>query len=304
MHPKIRQPAPGSLPDLRHGARAVNAKLDEQDNPELRDFSRRFWWTPAADRGRRSVSRCSGIGSQGWRWDPALDRIGRSARRSCSGPAGRSSCAAAQSLRSGSLNMWTLIGIGVGTALSATAWWRRSHRTLSRLRSASTARVGVYFEAAAVIVSLTLLGPDAGVAARARARRRDQGPAGPGAKDRTPNQGRRSEEDMPWPRCSRRSPARAARREGAGRWHGGRGRLTASMSRCSPANRCRSRRRAGDTLIGATMNGTGRLVMRAEQGRRRDSARADRADGGQGAAIARADAAHGRQGRVLVRARP
>jgi hypothetical protein len=90
---------------------------------------------------------------------------------------------------------------------------------------------------------------------------------------------------------------------------------------CGPARRCRSTascskaaarvdesmltgepmpvtKRPGDKLIGATLNTSGALVMRAEQGRRGHRAVADRADGGAGAALARADAAHGRRWRA------
>ena len=36
MHPEIVRDAPGTLPDLRHGARAADGHADEPDNPELR----------------------------------------------------------------------------------------------------------------------------------------------------------------------------------------------------------------------------------------------------------------------------
>ena len=62
-----------------------------------------------------------------------------------------------QSIRNASPNMWTLIGLGTGAAfvysVAATAapqWFPESF--------VEHGRVGVYFEAAAVIVSLTLFG--------------------------------------------------------------------------------------------------------------------------------------------------
>ena len=58
----------------------------------------------------------------------------------------------------------------------------------------------------------------------------------------------------------------------------------------------------GAKVIAGTLNPTGSFVMRAEQGRPRHDARADRADGRGGAALARADPAARRSGRRLVRA--
>ena len=62
------------------------------------------------------------------------------------------------SLVNRSLNMFTLIALGTGPRI-ATASWRPSSPTSSRLRSATlTGNVPVYFEAAAVITTLVLLG--------------------------------------------------------------------------------------------------------------------------------------------------
>ena len=44
MHPQIRQNAPGSCPLCGMALEPLMPSLDD-DNPELRDFSRRFWWT-------------------------------------------------------------------------------------------------------------------------------------------------------------------------------------------------------------------------------------------------------------------
>jgi Cu+-exporting ATPase len=130
--------------------------LDDDEVPELADFRRRFWWTlplsiivlALAMFGHRLGFPPEGIRNwvelalsapvvlwAGWpfflRW--------------------------AQSIATRNPNMWTLIGTGVGAAflysLAATLapeWFPASFR--------EHGRVGVYFEAAAVIVSLTLLG--------------------------------------------------------------------------------------------------------------------------------------------------
>ena len=84
----------GELPDLRHGARAGHADGGGGRNPELEDFTRRFWWTLPLTIAGVAVSRWSVIASC-----PSTRRRCRgssscSPRRSCCGPPGRSSCAA------------------------------------------------------------------------------------------------------------------------------------------------------------------------------------------------------------------
>ncbi len=45
MHPEIRQIGPGTCPICGMALEPVMPELEEEENPELRDFSRRFWWT-------------------------------------------------------------------------------------------------------------------------------------------------------------------------------------------------------------------------------------------------------------------
>ncbi|MBA5983660.1 YHS domain-containing protein, partial [Pseudomonas sp. MD195_PC81_125] len=45
MHPEIRQPGPGNCPKCGMTLEPVIPALDEEENPELRDFARRFWWS-------------------------------------------------------------------------------------------------------------------------------------------------------------------------------------------------------------------------------------------------------------------
>ena len=155
MHPQIVRDAPGACPICGMALEPVLPSADEA-NPELDDFSRRFWGTlplsvivlslamvghrlTLLDAGTRTwIEFALSTPVVLWAAAPFFRRCG-------------------QSLRSGHLNMWTLIGIGVGAAYGysviatlAPAWFPVSFR--------EHGRVGVYFEAAAVIVSLTLLG--------------------------------------------------------------------------------------------------------------------------------------------------
>ena len=45
MHPEIRQDHPGICPKCGMTLEPVLPGLDEEENPELRDFRHRFWWT-------------------------------------------------------------------------------------------------------------------------------------------------------------------------------------------------------------------------------------------------------------------
>lgn len=45
MHPEVRQPGPGNCPFCGMALEPEMPSLEDDDNPELRDFSRRFWGT-------------------------------------------------------------------------------------------------------------------------------------------------------------------------------------------------------------------------------------------------------------------
>src|SRR5664280_1037935 len=45
MHPEVRQDHPGNCPKCGMTLEPELPELGDDDNPELRDFSRRFWWT-------------------------------------------------------------------------------------------------------------------------------------------------------------------------------------------------------------------------------------------------------------------
>src|SRR5262249_21866139 len=45
MHPQIVRNGPGHCPTCGMALEPVMPSLEDDENPELRDFSRRFWWT-------------------------------------------------------------------------------------------------------------------------------------------------------------------------------------------------------------------------------------------------------------------
>jgi P-type Cu+ transporter len=166
MHPQIRQPKPGNCPICGMALEPVLPTAGEEDTGELDRFKARFWWTlpltcivfVLAMAGHRLAALAPQTQSwvemvlatpvvlwAGW---PFFVR-------------------AARSVVNRSPNMWTLIGLGV-----AIAYVYSMAATLAPRMFPSSfvehGRVGVYFEAAAVIVSLTLLGQMLELHARAR----------------------------------------------------------------------------------------------------------------------------------------
>ena len=156
MHPQIRQPMPGNCPICGMTLEPLVPVLDHEDTAELDDFTRRFRWTlpltvivfVLAMAGHRVAFLAPHTQSWAelllatpivlWGGWPFFVR-------------------ALQSVANRSPNMWTLIGLGV-----AIAYLYSVVATVSPQLFPSSfvehGRVGVYFEAAAVIVSLTLLG--------------------------------------------------------------------------------------------------------------------------------------------------
>ena len=222
MHPEIRQDHPGTCPKCGMTLEPLLPDLDD-DNPELRDFSRRFWWTlpltlvvlALAMLGERL--HLMDMATQSWvelvlslpivlwaGW-PFFSR-------------------GWLSVVNRSPNMWTLIGLGTGAAFiySVVATVAPEVFPASFM---SMGRVGVYFEAAAVIISLTLLGQVLELKARSQTSAAIKSLLGLAPKTARRINADGSEEDVPLSHVHvrRRPAAHPTRREGAGGWHRARG---------------------------------------------------------------------------------
>ncbi|WP_370662803.1 YHS domain-containing protein, partial [Massilia aurea] len=156
MHPEIRQAVPGNCPICGMALEPELPSLDDEENPELVDFRRRFWWTlpltavvfalamfghvlfPAGVAGQNWIELALSTPVVLWAGWPFFVRW-------------------FQSLMRMSPNMWTLIGSGVMAAYGYSVVATLAPNAFP-VTFASHGRIGVYFEAAAVIVSLTLLG--------------------------------------------------------------------------------------------------------------------------------------------------
>ncbi len=156
MHPQIRQPEPGTCPICGMALEPELPSATDEPNAEYIDFKQRFWWTLPMT---VMVTLLAMFGHRAGALDPATRNWIELALAS---PvvlwAGWPFFVRwAQSLRNRSPNMWTLIGTGVGFAylysVVATAYPQVFPPSFQ-----VGGRVAVYFEAAVVIVSLTLLG--------------------------------------------------------------------------------------------------------------------------------------------------
>jgi Cu+-exporting ATPase len=156
MHPDIVRDAPGHCPICGMALDPLMPSSSDEEIPEFRDFLRRFWWSLPLTLATLALA------MMGHRLE-AVTATQRSwielvlATPVVIWAAWPFFVRWAQSIATRNPNMWTLIGTGVGAAwlysIAATVvpgWFPDSFQ--------DHGRVGVYFEAAAVIVSLTLLG--------------------------------------------------------------------------------------------------------------------------------------------------
>jgi len=266
MHPEVRQIGPGDCPICGMALEPVDVSVGEEDQHELIDMRRRLWVSAALTVPLVAMSMmgelaASGGGPMGlpawlqlllatpvvlWGGWPFFVRGWRS-------------------LLARNLNMFTLISLGVGVAYvySIVAALFPAIFPVS-FRSAH-GDVAVYFEAAAAIVTLVLLGQVLELRARGQT-----GAAIRSLLSLAPKTARRlsadgSEEDIPLEdvhvgdrlrvRPGEKVPVDGVVVEGGSA-------VDESMITGEPIP---VEKKLGDRLIGATINGTGSLVMRAER---------------------------------------
>ncbi len=269
MHPEVVRDEPGSCPVCGMALEARDVELDEGANEELTMMSRRFRVGLALTVPLFLIAMADMI--------PGLVGAGGVSRRVltlielllatpvvlwCGWPF---FVRAWHSVVNRSLNMFTLIGLGVSVAYS----YSLAAATLPGIFPASFRDAGgsvaVYFEAAAVIVTLVLLGQ----VLELRARQQTSGAIrallglAPRTARRLDDDG--SETDIPLDqvrvgdrlrvRPGEKVPLDGVVLDGAGA-------VDESMITGEPIPVSKM---AGDPVIGATVNGTGALVIRAEK---------------------------------------
>jgi len=161
MHPEIRRPGPGNCPKCGMALEPVVASADDQPSPELLDMTRRFWFGLALTVPVFILAMAEHL--------PSLHRALPDARVSgwiqflASIPvvlwaAWPFFVRGWNSLMSRSLNMYTLIALGIGVAFAYSAVALLAPGLFPPAFRDSHGQVGLYFEAAAVIAVLVLLG--------------------------------------------------------------------------------------------------------------------------------------------------
>ncbi|RKU04177.1 copper-translocating P-type ATPase [Burkholderia sp. Nafp2/4-1b] len=263
MHPEIRQDHPGQCPKCGMTLEPVLPTIEEGENPELVDFRHRFWWTlpltaivfVLAMFGHQFQLMPSSTES----WvefvlaSPVILWAGFPFFARC-----------VRSFIHRSPNMWTLIGLGTGAAyvysVIATVFPGVFPETYR-----AHGRVSVYFEAAAVIISLTLLGQLLELKARSQTSAAIKALLGLAPKTARRINPDGSEEDIPLSHVHAGESLRGRPGEKVpvdGVVTDGTSSLDESMITGEPIP---VTKRVGDHVIGATMNATGSLVIRSEK---------------------------------------
>ncbi|HEV2828652.1 MAG TPA: heavy metal translocating P-type ATPase [Pyrinomonadaceae bacterium] len=269
MHPEIVRDAPGSCPICGMALEPRTITLDAPENLELREMSRRFWvclaltlpllmigmgeFFPSLDLERVMPMR-------GWSWlELAL------ATPVVLWGASPFFVRAWQSIVNRSLNMFTLIGLGVSVAyvFSVVATMLPALFPAS-FRNAS-GEVPVYFEAAAVITTLVLLGQVLELRARSRTGAAIKALLGLAPKTARRIRADGHDEDVSLDQIKRGDKLRVRPGEKVpvdGRVGEGSSAVDESMVTGEPIP---VSKQPGDTVIGATVNTTGSFVMEAER---------------------------------------
>ena len=262
MHPEVRQDRAGACPKCGMALEPELPSLEEGESPELVDFRRRFWWSlPATiaiavlamfghrlglvDMATQSwVELVLSLPVVLWAGRPFFER-------------------GLQSVVRRSPNMWTLIGLGTAAAFAYSVVATVAPGVFPS-SFVSMGRVAVYFEAAAVIISLTLLGQLLELKARAQTSAAIRSLLGLAPKTARRIRADGGEEDVPLTHVHPGDTLRVRPGEKVpvdGSVVEGGSAVDESMltGESMPVTKG-----PGDKLIGATLNTSGALVMRAE----------------------------------------
>ena len=269
MHPEIISDAPGSCPICGMALEPRTMTLDEETNPELVDMTRRFWLSVAL------IVPLFGIAMSDFLPGNPIERIA-SMRVLIWIELALATPVVVwggwpffvrfwQSIVNRSLNMFTLIGLGVAVAYLYSVVAALLPQIFPASFRDQTGTVPVYFEAAAVIVALVLLGQVLELKARGAT-----GTAIKALLGLAPKTARRvrvdgSEEDVSLDevqvgdrlrvRPGEKIPVDGVVVEGTTS-------IDESMVTGEPIP---VEKQAGDHVIGATVNGTGALIIEAER---------------------------------------
>ncbi|WP_246104785.1 copper-transporting P-type ATPase [Sphingomonas xanthus] len=266
MHPEIQRDGPGQCPICGMALEPIEPTLEEGTNPELIDMNRRFWvsavlslplvfltfgaellgWELLPMRTSMLVQLALATPVVLWGGWPFFERFWAS-------------------LKTRNLNMFTLIGLGVGVAYGYSVVATLTPQIFPTSLRTMGGLAPVYFEAAAVITTLVLLGQVMELRARSATGAAIRALLGlaPKAARRVKEDG--SEEDIPLDQVHvgyllRIRPGEKVPVDGV--VVEGHSSVDESMISGEPVP---VEKEAGAKVTGATVNGTGSLLMRAER---------------------------------------
>ena len=269
MHPEIVRDGPGNCPICGMALEPRTITLAEEENHELKDMRRRFWVSVVL------TPPLFLIGMSGLIPGAPLQRLVAPAALSwiqlilaspvvlwCGWPF---FVRAWQSIVNRSLNMFTLIGLGVSVAYVFSVIATLFPEIFPSSFRDPSGEVPVYFEAAAAITTLVLLGQVLELRARSQTGAAIKALLGLAPKTARRLRGDGSEEDVPLDqvqvgdrlrvRPGERVPVDGVVIEGASA-------IDESMVTGEPIP---VEKHSGDRVIGATVNSAGSFVMRAER---------------------------------------
>jgi len=270
MHPEVMRAEAGSCPICGMALEPRGVPADEAGaNPELADMTHRFWLAAAFTLPLVVVAMGDLLPGE-----PISRMLSPRARTLlelglatpvCLWSAWPFYIRFVQSLRNRSLNMWTLIGLGVSVAYGYSVIAALAPRVFPESFRGRGGEVAVYFEAAAMIVTLILLGQVLELRARGQTGAAIKKLLGLAAKTARRIRDDGTDEDVPFGhvhegdrlrvRPGEKVPVDGVVLEGASS-------VDESMVTGEPIP---VEKHDGDQVIGATINGTGTFVMRAEK---------------------------------------
>jgi len=267
MHPEVQQRGPGDCPICGMALEPMEITAEPETNPELDDMTRRFWvalvfMLPVLVLGMGGmvpgVAELLPHGAAG-RWLELA--FATPVVLWCGWPF---FVRAVKSVISGHLNMFTLIGLGVAVAYGYSLVATLAPGIFPAAFRGHGGQVGVYFEAAAVIVTLVLLGQVMELRARSATNAAIRALLGLAPKTARRIAADGSETDVPLEEVQigdrlRVRPGEKVPVDGA--VVEGRSAVDESMISGEPIP---VEKNPGDAVIGATVNGTGSLVIEAQ----------------------------------------
>ena len=269
MHPEIVQSAPGECPICGMALEPRSVELDHGPNPEYIDMRRRFWISVPLALATLVLAMGEMIpGDPMGRWLSVRTRI--FLQMALATPVAVWAAwpfyqRAVRSVINRSLNMFTLIGLGVGVGYGYSVVAALMPDLLPPAFRGHGGSVPVYFEAAAVITALVLLGQVLELRARGETGAAIRKLLGMAAKHARRIREDGTEEDVALDAVTVGDRLRVRPGEKVpvdGQILEGSSAIDESMVTGEPIP---VEKAAGDAVVGATLNGNGSFIMRAEK---------------------------------------